>query len=391
MSLNGIRIGAQLVSSAWLAVKFTGDGYAVGTLFVSSAMSAIVFAKPIGKLTSLSESKRLLLIVGHGSMAVAAMIPFVLSHSAGADRFPILVVVCSLTTTLNQISAGGTDYLVKSLNVTGSIQREVAILMSSSQISMMIGTAGAGTLLLFADFAYLFSGLAGLSLICCLLTIWRIKDAEYQRHLPESRPSSSPPLFPPQATNRAGLLKFTIASMALAFAVGQITNVLLPGLVQLQRNGSSVDYAAVEIAWSVGSVIAGGALAIYRRATFDARASDSVVVAVLAALTVLLMTVPFAPNWPALIAVHLLLGIGYATVRVINDARFLTLCAEEHLGHTRATANIMMQIAALAAFSLPIVANRLSLPALYLCAAGAIGIATAVIGWCTLRLDKSTE
>ncbi len=169
-------------------------------------------------------------------------------------------------------------------------------------------------------------------------------------------------------------------SMALAFAVGQVTNVLLPGLVQLQRGGSSLDYSTVEIAWSLGSLAAGGVLALFRPSSTSGQRADVMVLAILGALAVLLATVPFAQEWTTLVVIHELLGIGYATARVLNDARFLALCAEERLGHNRATANMIIQIAALLAFSLPIVANQWSPLTLYRFAAALVGVATFGVG-----------
>ncbi len=78
MSINGVRVGAQLVMSAWLAVKFTGDGHAVGILFVGASTSAFVFARPIGKVISIAKSKKRMVWLGHAGMAIGALAPAVL-------------------------------------------------------------------------------------------------------------------------------------------------------------------------------------------------------------------------------------------------------------------------------------------------------------------------
>ncbi|KKB65132.1 hypothetical protein WM40_00130 [Robbsia andropogonis] len=81
-----------------------------------------------------------------------------------------------------------------------------------------------------------------------------------------------------------------------------------------------------------------------------------------------------------LAAIHWLLGIAFSIVRMRGEARFLILAPQASLGHSRGTANMLTQGAALFAFSLPISLGQQSLPLVYYCAAALIASATLGIG-----------
>lgn len=371
--INGMRVGGQLVISAWLAVKFTGDADAVGILFVSASLTALIFARPIGNAVGAARSKKRAVLLGQGCMTIVALSPIFLTSITGTSFFVILVVVNALMTTLSQISGGGADYFIRRLAPDARFHQKIALLMAIGQVSMAIGTTLAGVALFIMDFTSLFFVLATLSFASFLLCRWRLPE---ESSLPAEMAKSRSFIGSPFSFTHLGVSPLLLLSMlctALAFAVGQFTNVLLPGFVQLQRSGSSLEYSTMEIAWSIGALLTSSLFVMWRTSSSGSLFVDCVVLCVLA---VLLALVPSATEFVALTAIHFLLGIGYAAVRVRGEARFLILCRREFLAQARATTNMLMQGAALLVFSFPIAARQLDLPTLYQCASALIGVAT---------------
>jgi hypothetical protein len=371
-SIDGFRVGAQLIIAAWLAVAFTGSAQGAGILFVSGAAVALISARAIGNAVAAAPSKKRLVLIGQGSVAIAALLAAVFMHTDGSAPFTILVAVCASTTTLNQISSGGMDYFLRKVTPGINLQKRIGSLASARQISMLLGTATAGSALHFLSFVGLFVGLGVLSACAFLLSAWGLEDERSsQQGGAVDRTGAEPSAHFDEAPN-ASLLLVTMSCTAVAYAVGQFTNVLLPGLVQLQRRGSSLDYSAVEIAWVCGALLGSAALTV-----LHARASGSIHVdlAVLGVLGALLAVTPMATEFAVLLGIHLFLGVGFSVVRVRGEARFLSVCPRRSLGRSRATATMLTHGAALLAFSLPVVAATLTLPTLYYCAAALIAVA----------------
>ena len=393
-AIDGVRLGAQTVIASWLAVKFTGSVQGVGMLFGVGAVLALILARPIGYVVSAVRSKKCVILLGHGSMAAVGLLSVSLFHIGAHDPFWVLVLFFALSTVLRQLSAGGTDFFVRRLTPKSRLQKRIAALMCVGQISLTAGTAMAGVALLFLDLVALFAMLAILSgaafgvSACCLVDEPATPPGEASPQTSGGLPVDTDADADGVSGDR--ILVVTMAGMAVAYAVGQFTNVLLPGLVHLQRGGSSFEYALIEIAWSFGSLLAGVALGFGRTCASSLSSSlpagaFRVDLIVLGLLALSLSLVPMVAALPVLAGLHVLLGVGFVLVRVRGEARFLGVCPKASLGRARATSNMLMQTAALSAFAFPIVAGSLAVPTLYVGAAAMIGLSTLALAAACVR------
>jgi MFS family permease len=387
-AINATRVGCQLVFSAWLAVHLTQDPGSVSVLLIMSSVLAFGLSRPIGRWISQSASKKRVIWSSHFMMSGVALLPILVGSLMDASQqFWLLSSVCAMTTTLGLAASGGNDYFLKQLDGNGALGQRIASLSSVSQVSLVIGTGIGGFALTQAAFPILFVGLAALSGCSGLWIFLRLPPED---NLPVAQSSvttdrnanagnvtnagihahsrSPPGAETARYRDHPALLAVTVY-MALAYCVGQVTNVLLPAFVQLQRGGSSIEYAALEMSWAGGALLA---CLLLTRLRFSTRAPVAAGLAGTAVLACLLGAVPLLNSIMQLAIAHCVLGIFFSTVRVVGETQFLSACPMTGLARFRANMNLVTQGSALLAFSVPLIGRQAGLAAHYWAAAGVI-------------------
>jgi hypothetical protein len=165
---------------------------------------------------------------------------------------------------------------------------------------------------------------------------------------------------------------FAIASCAaLAFSIGQITNTLLPALIALYLHGTSVTYSMAEAAWSAGALFVGICLASSSTPASHSIRLDLIAIVCMAGI---LGVIPFCSTFPALLLAHLLLGAGFAMVRIRSETRFLAECPIDLLGRFRANSSLMTSTMGLMIFATPTFFRAATVADLYTAMAGAVAV-----------------
>lgn len=123
----------------------------------------------------------------------------------------------------------------------------------------------------------------------------------------------------------------------------------------------------VEVAWSIGAFGVSVFLASKIRRSVGPIMHDLWLIALMVCL---LIVIPWLACFPMLLAIHLLLGIGFSSVWIRSETRFLAICPTQFLGRFRANSLFMTNLIGLIIFAVPILNSNLTITTLYLLLAG---------------------
>jgi predicted MFS family arabinose efflux permease len=367
IAANFFRIGCQLVTTAWSAVLITGRPESVGHVLLIASATNVVFSPFIGTLEDRALRKKPLVMAGQLGVAICGASPLVfavaLPHVA---PFPSLVVATLLSSMSGIVLSCAMDYFVKLAVAPAERTRKLALLNTLSQSTLIAGTAFGGYLVSQLDWRSAFLVIGGCGLLLTVLSAALLPSLTCVRHARRNSRQLGPALY---LTHRR---LFSIACCsALAFAVGQVTNTLLAAFMSLDLKLSAQSYSIVEAAWSVGALAASAVLAKLAKNRLSPLHHDVFVVLIIAGL---LSLVPRLSALGALATVHLMLGIGFAIVRVRAEARFLTECPTHLLARFRANSLLISGSISAVIFITPTLCRDLAAPALYQMLSGAIAV-----------------
>ena len=382
-ALNFFRIGYQLVVAAWSSVQITGRADAAGLILLISTLANLIGSPMLGAAVDFFRNKKAMLVVGHFGVALAGGIPLLAETLLnGQARFEAIAAAVVCATVFGIVLGGATDYFLKTHLPQSSRSRQLAMLNSTAQIALILGTACGGLIVAQVDSSHAFlvvalcgALLAGLS--ACLFPALIVARDDVPSLRKRGILTAGPALY----------LKhrrlFSIASCAaLAFSIGQITNTLLPALVAVHLRGTSVSYSMIEAAWSIGALLVGLWLAKFAARSPGSMRKDF---AMVAAMAVVLAAVPFLPALPALLTTHFLLGAGFALVRIRSETRFLAECPRHLLGRFRANSVFITSSIGLLIFATPVLYGSASVAGLYL----VMSVVVAVSAIALLLLTKT--
>lgn len=376
------RIGCQLVATAWSAVQVTGRPQSVGHILLISSAVTLVLSPLIGSLVDRSRCKKAFVVAGQFGIAMCGASPYVLAIAFPQSApFSALVVATLLSSTAG-IAIGCTmDYYVKLSVAASNRTRKLALMNSVSQCTLIAGMAFGGYLVSVSAWRDAFLLVGGCGAMLTALAAYVLPSLSQSPTARRDKHRAGPSLY----LKHPQLLSIAFCS-ALAFAVGQATNTLLPALMNLDLGYSADSYSWVEAAWSIGALAASAGLARFAKERFGPLGHDLLIVLVIAAL---LSVVPRFSGLTMLIAVHLGLGVGFALVRVRAEARFLTACPTHLLGRFRANSLCLTSLVSAAVFMTPTLWQNLTTPALYHLLSAAI--AASAIGLMYFSRNRQTK
>lgn len=371
-AVNFFRIGYQLVVAAWAAVKITGRADAAGTLLLVATVANLVLAPMLGAIVDSILKKKTLFLLGQVGVAFAGAMPLLTETMlAGRATFEGIAAAMIFAGVSSVVAGGAMDVFLRTHLRQSERARHLATLNSTMQVALILGTAFGGLLVAPGDSsrAFLVVSLCGAlsaGLSGCLLPTLNIARDEGGRTWRRGILSAGPALYFTHSR------LFSIASCAaLAFAIGQITNTLLPGLIGVYLHRTSASYSMAEAAWSAGALLAGLCLARFSTNAPAPLHRDLFTIGTMAGT---LAVVPYLSAFPALLLAHFLLGAGFALVRIRSETRFLAECPTHLLGRFRANSSLMTSSIGLVVFAAPMLSPRLTVADLYPLMAGAVAV-----------------
>jgi predicted MFS family arabinose efflux permease len=372
IAANFFRIGCQLVATAWSAVQITGRPESVGHVLLIASATNVFLSPFIGALVDRAVHKKPLVLVGHFGVAICGAAPLMLAVALpGIAPFSTLAVATLLSSVSGIVLACAMDYFMKLAIGPSERTRKLAFLNTVSQATLIAGTAFGGYLVSYLAWRNAFLLIGGCGLLLALLSACLLPSLMCTQPARRNPRELGPTLY---LTHRH---LFAIACCsALAFAVGQVTNTLLAAFMSLDLKLSARSYSIVEAAWSIGALSASAVLARLAKNRLSPLHHDVFVVLIIAGL---LSLVPRLSALAALATVHLVLGIGFAIVRVRAEARFLTECPTHLLARFRANSLFISGSISAVIFLMPTVCRELAAPELYQLLSGAISVSAVVL------------
>jgi len=368
-AVNFFRIGYQLVLTAWLAVQISHRASSVGYVLLTASLTNLIFSPVIGKANDSIKRKKLILIFGYLGIVVSGSVPLIISFMPSySGGLSVLVWTVVLLTISGLFASGAMDYFTKTYVPAASRMSKLASINMITQIALIVGTGVAGAVVSTTSprLAFLvISACGAVSLLLCACYLPDLTlDGWTSRGWRRGIFSSGPFLY------FSYPLLFSVACCtALVFSVGQTTNTLLPALINIYLKRSSINYSFVETSWSAGALVISALMAGMVSRHVGRTTHDLMLVAAMAGM---LAAIPYLPSFAILLVVHLLLGAGFAFVRVRSETRFLALCPTQLLGQFRANGLFLTSLIGLVVFGTPIIYSDLSVPNLYLLLAAMI-------------------
>jgi hypothetical protein len=370
-AVNFFRIGFQLVAIAWLAIRFTGQAASVGQVLLISSIASIGFSPILGGIVDSIRNKKTLVALGHSCIAFAACVPFV-ADILPLSEFSWLLMIAVLSTGGSVLFGGGMDYFLKIHIRAEERMQKLALLNSVNQIALIIGTLAAGLCLSAAPYQVAFFVLICCAILMIALTYFLLPTLIIGPCL--ERCSQYSPIYNFSLYAKYPAVFFVATSSALVFSLGQITNTLVPALVQLKLKLPSFNYSAIEAAWALGAL---GTSAYLTRKKSSSSCKSSLEWFFLMGMAITLVFVPFLEAFIFLLAAHVILGIGFAMVRVKTETQFLATCPTHLLGRFRANSLCITSMLGIFVYIVPSLKYELSVTYLYCLMGG--GVFTLVI------------
>lgn len=371
-AINFFRIGYQLVVVAWSAVQSTGRADAAGKILLISTVASLFLSPILGAMVDYFARKKTMLLVGHLGIVVAGGIPlFTQTMLTGQTVFESIAVAVVLAAMSSSVLGGAMDYFLKTYLQQSQRSRHLAMLNSTTQIALIVGTALGGLVVSRGDcvHAFLLISLCGALLAGvsgCLLPALIVERESARSRWRRGVFSAGPMLY----FRHRRLFAIAICA-AFAFSIGQITNTLLPALIALYFRGSSANYSMIEAAWSIGALVVGLWLA---RFAVNSPANMRLDFIVIGAMAIALAAIPLVSAFPALLAAHFFLGVGFSLVRIRSETRFLAECPRHLLGRFRANSVLMTSGIGLLIFAAPSLYSGASVADLYVAMAGVVAV-----------------
>lgn len=370
------RIGCQLVMTAWSAVQLTGRTNAVGEILFIVSVTNLVCSPVIGKLIDTFKKKRHVIICGHLGGALACALPLAVEGMLlKRNSFVILAIIVVLASISGFFANGAMDYYTKIYIPIAQRVQKLALLSAITQVALLLGTAVGSIILTKASFSQAFLVISVCNIVAAAACLFFLPAITIKN--PENIDSNRNMLLAELYLYFKYPTLFAVAGCAaLVFSIGQITNTLLPALIYLSLKLNSTNYAMVEVAWSIGAFCVSVFLASKVRRSVGPIMHDLWLIALMACL---LIVIPWMAYFPMLLAMHLLLGIGFAAVRIRSETRFLLICPMGLLGRFRANSLFMTNLIGLIIFAMPTLNSNLTVTTLYLLLAVVILVTVIIL------------
>jgi len=252
----------------------------------------------------------------------------------------------------------------------------------ASQIALISGIGFAGFTIPITSYDILFLGISVCGMISTILIVYILPNLTFETSSSNGWKRETLSMGPALYLKYPVLFSVACCS-ALVFSIGQVTNTLLPALINIDLKQTSVSYSMIEVAWSIGAFCVSALMASKIRHSKGQISHDLLLIAIMATL---LGIAPNLASFEALLFVHILLGIGFSFVRIRSETRFFEICPTPLLGRFRANSLFLTNLIGLLIFATPTMYRDLSVQSLYLLLSATILVSALAI-WLFLRMS----
>ncbi|MGC4392647.1 MFS transporter [Agrobacterium sp. M50-1] len=345
ITLAGVTRGLWVITLGWSSALIGGSVALVGIAFLVGHLMNVILAPSVGALIDRRSRKRLA-IFGQTLFGCAMATPW-FAHLLGyAPSYAMLLLIAACIAAAALVQGGALDAIQKSIVDKGDIKRTNAIANGLRQGSMIAGAGLGGVVLMWLP---IHAGFIVGSALCALVVVCLLG-------LPDANPPVSARksyLAQMGEGYRFFLRKPELGRLALLIglstSVGQLSNVMLPLLVQNELDGGSELYGLIDALWSVGGIAAAACVArLLRRSGLGGFEYLSIV-----ALGLFTAIVSFSLNSMSVAGLYLLMGFAFSFSKILCDGRMIELADMESIGRVRTYTQAVTSAFGLIVFSMP--------------------------------------
>jgi MFS family permease len=255
----------QQVAQAWLVLKLTNSGAALGLIAALQNLPILLFA-PLGGVLADRFSKRTLLLLTQAAFGLLALILGVLVIANVAQLW-MVAVLAFLFGLVNCVDNPTRQSFVVEMVGPDQLRNAVSLNSTMMNLSRIIGPAIAGVLIASVGMAPCFI-LNGLSYGAVIVTLLMMAAAEL---LPAARVSSGRGHVAEgfRYAFSTPVVRDVLVIMAIIGTLTYEFQVSLPLLAEFTFNGNASSYAALSAGLGIGAVIGGLVTASRKSTSFD--------------------------------------------------------------------------------------------------------------------------
>ncbi len=357
VGLGSFTRGAYITALAWSAMAASGDVALVGVAFVIGHAINLVMGPGCGVLLDRFDRRRLAL-AGQLVSGTAFVVPYLLDALGVTGPITALFATSTLAALGVLIMSGALDAIQQAI-VPVQDRRSVSALVGAlRQGSMIAGTGGAGLLIHWTSSVTTFLMLAA----CCLAStasLYRLPTCV------SAQPKKAGLLAALSDGVRIffefPVLGFLAALTALSFAIGQLSNVLLPGFVAGILHAGSREFGLIDSAWSVGGLISASLVSLALRRT-ELRWGE---VWASGCLGVGLLLFGYLHDAYLAAVLQFLLGFLFSAAKVLCDGKILVMCPPDIIGRVRSNCQALIGACGICIYLSPIVLRGMDVAQMY--------------------------
>ena len=379
VTLAGVTRGLWVVALGWSSALVGGSVTLIGIAFLVGHLINVLLAPGVGALIDRRSRKRLAM-VGQALFGAAMALPG-LAYLLGFElSYAMILFVACCIAAAGLLQGGALDAIQKSIVEQADIRRTNAIVNGLRQGSMIAGAGLGGLALMWLPLHAAFAlgvVLCGLAVLCVL---------------------GLPDAYPPSGGRRSYMAQVAegyrffvqkpelgrlAALIGLSTSVGQLSNVLLPMLVQRELAGGSGLYGLIDALWSVGGISA----AVFAARILQRFNLDGFEYLAIVALGLLAASISVTAYPGAVAVIYFLMGFAFSFSKILCDGRMIELADLESIGRVRTHTQAVTSAFGLLVFSMPAVTGLEDVNLQYVL--WGTGIATIAAGIYLLDLQAS--
>ncbi|MBK3666356.1 MFS transporter [Bradyrhizobium diazoefficiens] len=371
-------VGVGIVLPAWIAFHAGGSSL-VGVVLLTSSVAGFVLAPLSGYIVD-RYSRLTVTAAGQAIRASGLLVLSLVQVLPEGLSRPLLVLSAVLGALGYALLAGAMSGLLQSLIPEAERMISNMRLSFFNQAGLAIGTGAAGYAIdrLGSTTAAVLSACIALAILPLLGTLTRTPSGHRSMKgltpLSASREALRYLLNEPQSLSAA-------VTVGLAFAVIQITNLLLPGFVIHSLGGGSNLFGTLEMTAAIAGM---AALAIAGMPMF-ARKLAGATATILAGAAAALIALSFVTNPLVAIVLYAVAGMLWNLSRAAANGDLLTVVDSALIGRVQAFTTLLTGGLGGVIFLLPTLVPNATEAGLYVACGVTIFIATALVGLWTGR------
>lgn len=347
--LTSFQRGLYIIANAWIALQLGGSLASVGQIFFAGHIINVMLS-PVSGIFIDSYNRKVIAILCNIGLFFTLSLPYFLSLISEEFTFLILLLMTCTSAVFQSPLAGANDGIVQEFIPKKKRPGFAAKLGAVRQSAMVIGAGIGGFVIHWAGDTYTFLFIAFISffaavLYSCLPEISSNKNVSSnssESYFGKIKEGMSITLYNPT-------LLFLGVVIVMSFSGGQLSNAMLPALIEENWAGGSRLYGIVDAAWAIGGILASIVITSLLK-VYPLKYMHFLSLGLLGIAAALF---PYASEVWILVAAHGVMGVFFSCSVVLSDGKLLYACPEDMIGRVRTNIQAFQSLFGMCIYMIP--------------------------------------